>query len=91
MIKATKFFVHPLFHQTRDGAPVNDVAIVKLDRATCAVDLIDFACLAPPAYPLQAGERCWAAGWGQIDQFGRTPFALKEVRTSFKSAYLFKL
>ena len=60
-IKSTQFFIHPDFGFTADGAPVNDVAVLKLDRATCLIDEIDFACLAPPAYPLKGGDKCWSA------------------------------
>ena len=82
-IKTRTFFRHPKYHHTRDGAPVNDVAIIKLDQATCLIDQIDFACLAPPSYPLNGGERCWAAGWGEIDNFGRgSSLVLNEVNNN---------
>ena len=49
------------------------------------IDEIDFACLAPPAYPLKGGDKCWSAGWGEVDEFGRGPsLVLKEVNANVR-------
>lgn len=52
-----------------DNGFVNDIALVRLERAVTFSDHIRPVCL--PAKPVMTDTICFVTGWGQINEFNR--------------------
>nr|XP_012220724.1 PREDICTED: uncharacterized protein LOC105671295 isoform X2 [Linepithema humile] len=62
-----------------DNGFVNDIAVVRLERAVIFSDHIRPVCL--PTAPVNSGTICFVTGWGQTNEFNRVfPDTLQEVQ-----------
>jgi len=52
-----------------DNGFINDIAVVRLERAVIFSDYIRPVCL--PTAPVNPGTMCFVTGWGQTNEFNR--------------------
>ncbi|CAG0922381.1 unnamed protein product [Notodromas monacha] len=74
----THIILHPKYEDT---GFINDISVLRMERAVELTDFVRPICLPPPDLPVQTGRICTVAGWGQLFEVGRIfPDTLQEVQ-----------
>ena len=82
-IPIAEIILHPSYNPNNYD---NDLALVKLSRKAALNDRVRTACLPDQTANFTAGEKCYIAGWGLLEAYGRGPKVKSKIKYVFSSS-----
>ena len=79
-IPIAEIILHPSYNPNNYD---NDLALIKMSRKAALNDRVRTACLPDQTTIFKAGDKCYIAGWGLLEAYGRGPKVNSKIKYFF--------